>query len=124
MGKLKISPVGGVSTGSMKPHPKVDVKTTSGYYGIKGKYDFDGGTSISGSVTKDFTKGKVDYPGGSEKFSESGKPYFEISVTKKFGGPKQKIDLSKLVDEKKKGGAIAIGCGKIMNDRRKKTKRF
>jgi len=124
MGKIKISPVGGVSTGESKPHPKVDVKTTSGYYGIKGKYDFDGGTSISGSVTKDFAKGKVDFPGGSQKFKADIKPYFEISISKKIGSGGKQPDLSKYVDEKKKGGAIAIGCGKIMKDRKKKTKRY
>ena len=124
MGKIKISPIGGVSKGSVKPNKYVDVDTTSGYYGIKGKYDFDGGTSVTGSVTKDFSKADVSYPGGSQTFKSEGKPYVSINVEKKFGGPDPKKDLSKFVDEKKKGGAVAIGCGKIMKDRKKKTKRF
>ena len=121
--KIDVKPVGSVSSGSFKPNKDVDVKSTHGYYGIKGKYNFDKG-SVSAQISKDFSRGKVDFPGGSEKFKFEGKPRVDITVEKKFGGPDPKKDLSKFVDEKNKGGAVAIGCGRIMKDRKKKTKRY
>lgn len=122
--KLSIKPFGGVKKGSTKPNKYVDVDTTSGYYGIKGKYNLNDKTSISGSVSKDFYSDKVKYPGGSEKFKGSTKPYFEFKIEKKFGSGGKKQDLSQFVDEKNKGGSIAIGCGKVMKDRKKKTKKY
>ena len=122
--KFNIKPVGGVKKGSTKPNKYVGVDTTSGYYGIKGDYKTKGGTKISGSVTKDFSKADVKYPGGSQTFKSKGKPYISIQVEKKFGGPKKK-DLTKFINEdrvKKANGGIAKGCGKVMNNRRKKTK--
>ena len=121
--KLSIKPIGGIKTGNFKPNKYVKVDTTAGYYGIKGKYNLSDKTSISGSVTKDFTKADVSYPAGSLKYKSNTKPYYEIKIEKKFGSGGKQKDLSKFVDEKNKGGSIAIGCGKVMKDRRKKTKR-
>ena len=106
--KLSIKPFGGIKTGSTKPNKYVDIDSTSGYYGIKGKYNLNDKTSISGSVSKDFYEGEAKFPGGSQKFKGEGKPYFELKIEKKFN----------------KGGSIAIGCGKVMKDRKKKTKKY
>ena len=99
--KFNIKPVGGVKKGSTKPNKYVDVDTTSGYYGLKGNYETKGGTKISGSVTKDFSKADVKYPGGSQTFKSKDKPYISIQVEKKFGGPKKK-SLKKFINNDKK----------------------
>lgn len=82
--KLSIKPFGGATSGSSSSEQGVKVKNTNAYVGITGKYTTDKGTTFSGSVSKDFYKGKVDFPGGSEKFKGEGKPYFEFKVEKKF----------------------------------------
>ena len=99
--KFNIKPIGGVKKGSTKPNKYVDVDTTSGYYGLKGNYKTKGGTKISGSVTKDFSKADVKYPGGSGTFKSKDKPYVSIKIEKKFGGPKKK-SLSKFIKNGKK----------------------
>ena len=123
MGKMKISPVGGVKKGSTKPNKYVGVDTTSGYYGIKGKYDFDGGTSVTGSVTQDFSKADVSYPGGSQTFKSEGKPNVSITVEKKFGGPK-KPDLRKFIEKKKTGGDINKKVEKELKKETPRTYKF
>lgn len=96
-----------INKGQFSPVEKVNVKTIYGQYGLKGQYESgDKKLRISGSVTKDVTKGKVDFPGGSEKFKAESKPYYRIDIEKKFGGPDPKKDLSKFIDSKVAGGLI------------------
>lgn len=106
-GKFQIGPTMSISGGKFKPDEQVNVKTIYGQYGLKGQYESgDKKLRISGSITKDVTKGKVDFPGGSEKFKAESKPYYRIDIEKKFGGPDPKKDLSKFIDSKVAGGLI------------------
>jgi len=106
-GTFKIGPTYSIEGSKLIPEKDVKVKTIYGQYGLKGEYKSgDKKLRITGSVTKDVTKGKVDFPGGSEKFTFKDKPYYRIDIEKKFGGPDPKKDLSKFIDSKVAGGLI------------------
>ena len=82
--KLSIKPFGTISKGSSTPEKGVKVKSKSSFVGLEGKYTTKKGTKFSGSVSKEFYSGNVNFPGGSESWKGSTKPYFEFKVEKKF----------------------------------------
>jgi hypothetical protein len=82
--KISLKPFAEGKTYSTKPFKNVEVKGRTAYAGIKGEYKTKKGTTIKGSVAKSFDIGKVNFPGGSESWKGSTKPYLEFKVEKKF----------------------------------------
>jgi hypothetical protein len=108
--KFSLDPIFKSSTYESTPEKDVKVKGTGVNLGVKGSYKTDSGLKFSGSVTKSYNIGKVDFPGGSDKWNVQSKPEFRLEVSKEFG-EKSKPSLSQFVDSKADGGFI-IGKGK------------
>jgi hypothetical protein len=104
---IKIKPIANISSYKSTPAKNVSVKGKAGMYGLQGEADLGKGFSISGMLGKQFDKGKVNFPGGSESWNAKIPDEWNIQIkySKKFG-EKAKPDLSKFVDDKSTGGLI------------------
>ena len=105
--KINIKPFADIKSYSSTPEKEVSVKGKAGIYGIQGEADLGKGFSISGMIGKQFEKGKVDFPGGSESWNAKIPDEWNVQIkySKKFG-KEPKPDLSKFVDDKSTGGLI------------------
>ena len=112
--KIKVKPYASVKKYSSTPEKDVDVEGTAGDYGINAEVDLGSGFTLSGSLGKSFSKGKVDYPGGSLKFDPKIPDNYSVGVnyTKKFG-QEAKPDLKQLVEDKKTKGGLISGKPKV-----------
>jgi hypothetical protein len=66
---INIKPIANISSYKSTPEKKVSVKGKAGMYGLQGEANLGKGFSISGMLAKQFDKGKVDFPGGSESWN-------------------------------------------------------
>jgi hypothetical protein len=109
--KFSLDPIFKSSTYESTPEKDVKVKGTGVNLGVKGSYKTDSGLKFSGSVTKSYNIGKVDFPGGSDKWNVQSKPEFRLEVSKEFGDENLNLAYLQFVDSKADGGFI-IGKGK------------